>query len=172
MGEYALGRLQAWLLQGLKADERAHVRRALELGEAGSVDLSPAASATLQLCRGVSTEQADARIAQLDERFLATLTAASPKGQLAGLRAPTFILHGAGDHLIPVEESRRLARVLRGQVPVKAVELELFEHVEATRRLWPACLLATYGAWPAISLRSCASGVELVGGILRRSQRH
>jgi hypothetical protein len=34
-----------------------------------------------------------------------------------------------------VEESRRLAEALRGQVPVTTLEPELFEHVDATRRL-------------------------------------
>jgi acetyl esterase/lipase len=137
VGAYGLGRLRAWLLQALDAEDRARVRRALELGETAPDDLSPAGSATLQLCRGVSLGRADALISLLDERFQATLTAASPKGQLAGLRAPTFILHGRADHLVPVEESRRLACALLGQVPVNALELELFEHVDATRRLRP-----------------------------------
>jgi fermentation-respiration switch protein FrsA (DUF1100 family) len=135
VGAYALGRLRAWLLQALDAHDRGRVRRALDLGEIAPDGLSPAGSATLQLCRGVSFERADALISLLDKRFQTTLTDASPKSQLAGLRAPTFILHGTADHLVPVEESRRLACALRGQVPVNALELELFEHVDVTRRL-------------------------------------
>ncbi len=135
VGAYGVGRLRAWLLQALDAGERACVRRTLELGERAPDGLSPAALATLELCCGVAPMRAEVLISQLDERFLATLTAASPEGQLAGLRAPTFIMHGAADDLIPVEESRRLARALRGQVAVKTVELEMFHHVDATRRL-------------------------------------
>jgi pimeloyl-ACP methyl ester carboxylesterase len=39
-----------------------------------------------------------------------TLRAASPHGHLAGLRAPVYLLHGAGDSVIPASETLWLAR--------------------------------------------------------------
>jgi dipeptidyl aminopeptidase/acylaminoacyl peptidase len=44
-------------------------------------------------------------------------------------------MHGVADGNIPVDESRRLVRALRGQVPLRHAEFELFEHVDATRPL-------------------------------------
>jgi dienelactone hydrolase len=135
---YALERMRAWLLQSLKSDDRARVRDALNGDETTPAGLSSAACATLQLCRGVAPDQADALIGLLDEQFLTTLADASPEGHIAGLRAPTFIMHGADDGLIPVEESRRLAQALQGQVALRYVELEMFDHVDATRSLGAA----------------------------------
>ncbi|HEY2732958.1 MAG TPA: hypothetical protein VGI70_03190 [Polyangiales bacterium] len=54
------------------------------------------------------------RLAPLLERAAAAarlqLMAASPHGHLAGLRVPVFLLHGAGDPIIPSIETRYLAR--------------------------------------------------------------
>ena len=38
------------------------------------------------------------------------MRAASPHGRLAGLRAPVYLLHGAGDSVIPSTETLWLAR--------------------------------------------------------------
>jgi dienelactone hydrolase len=135
---YALERLHAWLLQALPPGDGRRVRRALlDEDHASSLDLPPVARVTLQLCRGVPPDCADELIGMLADQFLETLAAASPMDHLADLRAPTFIMHAVADGLIPVEESRRLARALKGQVPLRYMEFELFEHVDATRRLGP-----------------------------------
>ena len=137
---YAEERVRAWLLQALTLEERLRVRCALASMDATPAGLSVAGSATLQLCRGVPLERADALIGNLGEHFLVTLTDASPKDHVHDLRAPTFIMHGVEDGLIPVEESRQLARTLRGQVALRSVEFEMFEHVDATRQLRAAVL--------------------------------
>jgi dienelactone hydrolase len=136
---YALERVRAWLLQSLEVDERARVRDALNCDDVDTpAGLSPAANAALRLCCGVAPDQADDLIGSLGEQFLGTLKGASPEGQVAGLQAPTFIMHGVDDGLIPVEESRRLARALRGQVALRYVEFEMFDHVDANRSLGAA----------------------------------
>ena len=132
--------MRAWLLQALTPEERARVRCLLAYAQAAPFELSPAASATLQLCRGVSPECADVLIDQLGQPFLSTLAEASPKDHLQHLRAPTFIMHGVDDGLVPVDESRRLARALRGHVVLRSVEFQMFEHVDATRQLRAAVL--------------------------------
>jgi pimeloyl-ACP methyl ester carboxylesterase len=53
-------------------------------------------------------------LAEIDAHASA-LRAASPHGQLAGLRAPVFLLHGAGDAVIPATETLWLARDVRDE---------------------------------------------------------
>jgi dienelactone hydrolase len=138
---YAVERMQAWLLQALVPAERTRVQCLIADAEEPPIELSPVASATLQLCRGVAPDCADLLIGRLGEPFLSTLAEASPKDRLQQLRAPTFIMHGVDDGLIPVDESRRLARALHGQVALRCVEFEMFEHVDATRQLRAAVLV-------------------------------
>jgi pimeloyl-ACP methyl ester carboxylesterase len=137
---YAAERMRAWLLQALAPAERTRVRCLIADAQAPPVELSPAASATLLLCRGVVPECADRLIERLGDQFLSMLADASPKDHLQHLRAPTFIMHGVDDGLIPVDESRRLAQALHGQVALRCVEFELFDHVDATRQLRAAVL--------------------------------
>jgi hypothetical protein len=132
---YAVERVRAWLIRALEPHERAHVKKALQQGEIAPQGFTPIECATFQLLGGVSPERADALIDGLGERFLNMLVAASPMGQLTGLGAPTFIMHDVSDGLIPVEESRRLVRTLRGQVPLRYAEFEMFDQVDATRPL-------------------------------------
>ena len=130
---YGAERMRGWLLQALDPAERQQVR-ASATGDR-TAGLSDRARATRQLLDGVSTDHADALIDALDRRFLQALDQASPCGQLAGLRAPTSIMHSVDDGLIPVEESRHLAHALRNQVPLRYAEFQMFDHVDATRPL-------------------------------------
>src|SRR5262249_22698342 len=98
-----------------------------------------------ELARGVSVQRADQLIDALGEPFAAELDAVSPAGQLAGLRAETFVMHGVADGLIPVDESRRLVAALHGQVPVRYAEFELFDHADPTRPLAALTLVRELG---------------------------
>jgi hypothetical protein len=130
---YGAERMRGWLLQALDPTEREQVH-ASPTGDSGA-ELSDRARATRRLLEGVSTDQADELIDTLDGRFLQALDQASPCGQLAGLQAPTSIMHSVDDGLIPVEESRHLAHALRNQVPLRYAEFQMFDHVDATRPL-------------------------------------
>jgi pimeloyl-ACP methyl ester carboxylesterase len=79
----------------------------------------------------------DGKIASIAPALLAevaahgdTMGAASPRGHLASLHAPVFLLHGAGDAVIPATETLWLAR----DVPSGLVQDELVSpalvHVE------------------------------------------
>ena len=43
-------------------------------------------------------------------------------GELGGLRAPAFLLHGIADPLVPPSEMARLAGRLRRRAPVRTLE--------------------------------------------------
>lgn len=127
-------RTHDWLLSVLTPDDRTRVREVLERGERSSPDcLSAQAAAVFHLASGVTVESADEYIDALGEDFVSALREASPAGQLAGLRAATYVMHGVADRVVPVDESRRLIGALEGQVPLRYAEFELFEHVDATR---------------------------------------
>src|SRR5262249_9407592 len=128
---WARARARDLLLFLLGAHERARVQTALERGErVPPPGVSARAETVCHPTLGVSPESANARIDALGDEFVAALRAASPAGQVSGLRAPTYVMHGVADAVVPVDESRRLVAALRGQVPVHYAEFELFEHVD------------------------------------------
>ena len=53
----------------------------------------------------------------------------SPAGRLAGLGVPVYVVHGAGDSVIPSAETEWAAREL-GDAPHVALVTPLIEHVE------------------------------------------
>jgi pimeloyl-ACP methyl ester carboxylesterase len=58
------------------------------------------------------------------------LQAASPHGHLSGLRVPVFLLHGAGDPIIPSIETRYLAREVPRAWLRQVVITPLLRHAE------------------------------------------
>jgi hypothetical protein len=131
---FALERQRAWLLGTLSPSERARVRDALADG--ADAGLSSRELAIFRLARGVdSPGRAEEVVSALGSDFADMLDAASPQRYVSGLRAETFVMHGVTDGHIPVDESRRLAAALRGQVPLHYAEFELFEHAEPSRAL-------------------------------------
>jgi pimeloyl-ACP methyl ester carboxylesterase len=60
---------------------------------------------------------------------LATMSPASWDADLAPLRAPCFLIHGAGDPLVASSEMTRLAARLAPRAPVRTLESRLLEHV-------------------------------------------
>jgi dipeptidyl aminopeptidase/acylaminoacyl peptidase len=154
---FALERQRAWLLGMLSPVERVVVRTALADGQIPERGLSARALAVLELTRGVeSAARAEQLVDALGPEFAAALEAASPEGKLQALRAETFVMHAVSDAHIPVDESRRLASTLRGQVPLHYAEFELFEHAEPSRGV----------AWLTLA-RELARLVDHVAGLMR-----
>jgi dipeptidyl aminopeptidase/acylaminoacyl peptidase len=133
---FALERQRAWLLGILSPPERTRVRAALSTGVSPEADLSSRELAVFQLARGVdSAARAEELVNALGPELGEMVEAASPETYIGGLRAETFVMHGVADGHIPVDESRRLAAAVRGQVPLHYAEFELFEHTEPSRAL-------------------------------------
>jgi pimeloyl-ACP methyl ester carboxylesterase len=71
--------------------------------------LSPAGKAQLDELLH-HRERVQALLAQEIERHRAEMEAVSPHGHLSQLKAPVYLLHGAGDTVIPASETEWLAR--------------------------------------------------------------
>jgi pimeloyl-ACP methyl ester carboxylesterase len=102
----------------LPAEDLAATKEALRLwlweekdaARARLASLPPDASAKLgALFDGNIASIAPQLLAEI-EASEGALRAASPHGRLAGLRAPVYLLHGAGDSVIPATETLWLAR--------------------------------------------------------------
>jgi pimeloyl-ACP methyl ester carboxylesterase len=58
--------------------------------------------------------------------------AISPKGQLSGLKAPVYLLHGAADNVIPAAETAWLAQEVPPQYLAQSLISPAVKHVELT----------------------------------------
>lgn len=63
------------------------------------------------------------------------LAALSPRGQIAGLRVPVFVLHGSTDNIIPSAESLWLARELPSQKLRSVLITPALSHVDLQHRM-------------------------------------
>jgi acetyl esterase/lipase len=133
--EWTVERQRAWLARRLSPAERAAVLLAVARHDPAPMALSSHGQAVFELVTGASPDRADQLIETLGDAFSKMLEAVSPAGCLADVRAETLVMHSVDDGLIPVEESRRLADALRGQVSLQYAEFELFEHVDVSRSL-------------------------------------
>lgn len=57
------------------------------------------------------------------------LAAIDVRGRIASLRAPLFVLHAAGDELVPDSHSEAIAAEAEGRVPVRLLVSDAFRHV-------------------------------------------
>jgi dienelactone hydrolase len=92
--------------------------------------LSPDAAAKMKLVFQRDTEalapELDAEIARLQPAFAAV----SPSAHLASVRVPVFLLHGAGDSVIPSSETEWLAHDTPRAMLREALISRAIEHVE------------------------------------------
>lgn len=72
--------------------------------------LSPAARSSMQDLFANRTDAVRAKMLEVIHSQEPELAALSPRGQIAGLRVPVFVLHGSTDNIIPAAESLWLAR--------------------------------------------------------------
>jgi acetyl esterase/lipase len=105
---------------------------ALYRGETVSLppDLSPSGAAVARLLANRDPRRSRDLVAALPKETRAYLAAISPSTHVDRLRAELFLLHDAGDAVIPFTESRRFyeeARNVRGK---RLTEVELLGHVE------------------------------------------
>ena len=92
--------------------------------------LSPVAKAKMEVIFGPDISALRPELLAMVERRTADMSAVSPHDRLAGLRAHVYLLHGAGDTVIPATETMWLAH----DVPPAALRAVLvspaIEHVE------------------------------------------
>jgi pimeloyl-ACP methyl ester carboxylesterase len=110
--------LRLWLW-----DQRAEARARAEA-------LSPESWAKMDLLLdGPRDALAPEMLAQI-ERARATMDAVSPAGRLAAMRVPVFLLHGAGDTVIPAGETEWIASQVPPELLRQALVSPAIVHVE------------------------------------------
>ena len=118
------------------AEERRLLEERLASGQpiGNPDDLSPEAQVVARLLSGPTLEEAQELVSQLPAQARQRLETVSPSTVVEGVRARVLIMHGRGDDLVPVEESRRLRDALqRRDVPMYYTEFVLFQHMDPTR---------------------------------------
>jgi pimeloyl-ACP methyl ester carboxylesterase len=105
-------------------DQHTHARQA-------ALALSTAGQATMRILlqRSQSTELTRLLMESAAEARVA-LDAASPRGKLAALRVPVFLVHGERDPVIPSVETRWLAREVPTRALRRVVITPLLRHAE------------------------------------------
>ncbi len=116
--------LRAWL-QERRDDARVHAART---SPAARAKLERVFAADVAALRPELLAMLDARAADGSEAPEAL--GVSPHGHLQGLRAPTYLLHGAGDSVIPASETRWLELDVPPSVLRQAVVSPAIQHVE------------------------------------------
>lgn len=123
------------LIDGVpSAADRDALTHALLDGDAPLPDpatLTDAGRAVLALLTNTDRRRVDGLLAALPEGERDELEALSPLPVLGEIRAPVFLMHDRGDHLVPYVESRRTrdALVAAGHPPYFS-EFDIFRHVE------------------------------------------
>lgn len=87
----------------------------------------------------VDTPHQDWALSASNNKHAAEMSAVSPRGHLAGLHVPVYVLHGRGDTLIPFAEAEWLAQDLPHGTLADLVISPLLGHVNITEKtpdLW------------------------------------
>lgn len=96
--------------------------------------LSPASRTVMKALLERRIDAVRSQILRAIEADRAELAALSPHGQIAGLRVPVFILHGADDNVIPPAESLWLEREVPRAMLREVLITSAFSHVDPTKR--------------------------------------
>ena len=92
-----------------------------------------------EYARIVDTPHQDWALSASNNKHAAEMAAVSPRGHLAGLHVPVYVLHGRGDTLIPFAEAEWLAQDLPRGTLADLVISPLIAHVNITEKkpdLW------------------------------------
>jgi len=96
--------------------------------------LSAPGRATMEILLARQIGQLRPKLLEAIQEDGAQLSAISPEGKLAALRAPVFILHGATDDIIPSTESLWLEREIPHALLRAALITPAFSHVDPDKR--------------------------------------
>ncbi|HXN73159.1 MAG TPA: hypothetical protein VN861_11460 [Candidatus Acidoferrales bacterium] len=97
--------------------------------------LSPAARSSMEDLFANRTDAVRAKMLEVIRLQEPDLAALSPRGQIAGLRVPVFVLHGSTDNIIPSAESLWLARELPSQKLRSVLITPALSHVDLQHRM-------------------------------------
>jgi acetyl esterase/lipase len=114
--------------------QRETLTAALEGDPAAPGRLGGHARAVYDVLTNTDRDRAAELYARLPGSQREALASVSPAAHVEQIRAPVFLMHDRGDHLIPYTESRRFDAALESAGrPPYASEFDIFEHVDPTR---------------------------------------
>lgn len=99
-------------LAPVRAVLRAHLYEDPAGERAAMAQLSPAQSAEARALMNTTLPATRAELERSNARHAADMAAVSPHGRLATLKTPVYLLHGAGDNVIPSAETEWIASEL------------------------------------------------------------
>lgn len=114
--------------------------------------LSPAARATMEALLARRIDEVRPQILNAIKADQAELAGLSPRGRMANVRVPVYILHGSADNVIPPAESLWLAKDLPRGVVRDVLITSAFSHVDPTK---------------GTSMYEAFRLIHFVGGVLR-----
>ena len=109
---------------------RLYLREQRDAAREAAKALSPAAKAKLDVIFGPDIHSLRPELLAMVERHAADMKTVSPHDQLSGLRAHVYLLHGAGDTVIPATETMWLAKDVPAPVLRSVLVSPAIEHVE------------------------------------------
>ncbi|MGH9602385.1 MAG: hypothetical protein ACRD24_08335, partial [Terriglobales bacterium] len=101
-----------------------------DAARAVSKSLSPAAHARLEALFRHEREGVRDQLVSEIHLHAAQLLQVSPRGKLAALRVPVFLIHGVGDKVIPTSETEWLAREIPPQHLRRALITPVLSHAD------------------------------------------
>ena len=112
-----VGAIRAVLRAHLYEDPTAEHAALARLSAAQRVEAKSLMNTTLPTTRTA--------LERVDERHVSDMAAVSPHGRLAKLKTPVYLLHGAGDNIIPSAETEWMA----SELPRSSLKAELISPV-------------------------------------------
>lgn len=109
-----------------------------------AASLSPASAARMDAILAHDVGRLGSELLAEIERLRPGFDAVSPSAHLDALRVPTFVLHGAGDVLIPPSEAEWLARGIPADVLRADLVSPAIEHVDLQNAGWPDQLVLVH----------------------------
>ncbi|MHB1021572.1 MAG: CocE/NonD family hydrolase [Acidobacteriaceae bacterium] len=99
-------------LQPIQTVLKAHLEENSRAEAAAMAKLTPEQQAKAQQLMDSHSPITLQELAMIEKKHAAEMQALSPEGKVANLKVPVYVLHGAGDNIIPSSESLWLAREL------------------------------------------------------------
>ena len=112
-------------LAPVRAVLRAHLYEDAAGEKTALARLTPAQSTEAQALMDTALPATRAEIERSDAKYAADMAAVSPHGRLAALKTPVYLLHGAGDNVIPSAETEWMEE----ELPRKTLKAALISPV-------------------------------------------
>jgi pimeloyl-ACP methyl ester carboxylesterase len=109
----------------IRAVLRAHLYEDPGAESVALKSLTPSQAREAKALMDTTLQATRTELERSDERHVSDMAAVSPHGRLATLKTPVYLLHGAGDNIIPSAETEWMA----SELPRSSLKAELISPV-------------------------------------------